>query len=270
MNGFIVIDPTSDVVIVDHEKNVRQDYGQEELAELEASIAENGVRVPIKVRIVDEEIHLYHGYRRWTAIQNLIARGIEVKAVNAEVVKSSLPEDEIFDHFISNSGKPLTDVEKAEGLKKLRNLGYEAQEISKKTGINYQTILALINFAEQATKELKNMVEAGEVNITAGIEIVRGAKKDVDAQKEIIAQVKEAKGKGAKITVAKVKEAVKSDSKTVTLSPKERFSAILDKMAEEYLVETEDYAILDRVFYALFRTETFNVEEVISQIKERV
>jgi transcriptional regulator with XRE-family HTH domain len=67
----------------------------------------------------------------------LIERGVDIKAVPVIAEdRLSNEADRLFTQFISNSGKPFGPIENARLFKRLLDMGWQQQEIAKKTGFS--------------------------------------------------------------------------------------------------------------------------------------
>ena len=138
-----------------------------------------------------------------------------------------------------NSGKPLTDLEKGETLLQLKKYGYTPKELSAKSGMSYIKVTTLLNFAENATKETKELVKQGKASMTAVVEIVRKAKGDTTKQKEILEKATTSTTEGTKIKVKAVSDKqVKSEEsykKLQMLSNKLKYEKEIDKKKHDLL-----------------------------------
>lgn len=105
--------------------------------ELAKSIAENGVREPLKVYLEKDVPYITNGECRYRAVMLLIERGVDIKAVPVIAEdRLSNEADRLFTQFISNSGKPFGPIENARLFKRLMDMGWQQQEIAKKTGFS--------------------------------------------------------------------------------------------------------------------------------------
>lgn len=149
---------------------------RDDLNELKESIRTNGVRVPLEVRLIDEDVFVVSGHRRHKAVMELIAEGEEIKAVPVMPEPKHTSEvDRILNLVVSNSGKPLKPLEIAEVVRRLIAFGWEKQQIAKRLGwkspstvTQHLDMLALpegvkeqvrenVISATEATKVLKNL-----------------------------------------------------------------------------------------------------------------
>lgn len=156
-----------DVIKIDPAYNLR-DLGTPDATDalevLAASLQESGMRVPLLVRLEGEDCVLVQGHRRLTAIQMLIARGTPWELVEcvAEEKKRST-EDRTLDLFLSNDGEPLTEMEKAEGVRRLIQYGWDHAKIAKKLGRTPSYVSALVGY-ERMPEQVKDLVREGSVS----------------------------------------------------------------------------------------------------------
>lgn len=105
--------------------------------DLAESIAENGVREPLKVYLENDVPYVTNGECRLRAVMLLIERGVDIKAVPVMAEDRLANEaDRLFTQFISNSGKPFGPIENAKLFKRLLDMGWQQQDIAKKTGFS--------------------------------------------------------------------------------------------------------------------------------------
>lgn len=115
------------------------------IEELAKSIAEVGVREPLKVSMEDNIPYVTNGECRYRAVMLCIERGIEVKTVPVMGEDRFANEaDRLFTQFVSNSGKPFGPIENAKLFKRLIDMGWQQQDIAKKTGFSGGRISQLL------------------------------------------------------------------------------------------------------------------------------
>ena len=174
---LLKIDPRA--IIVNYDENPRKDYG--DLEELKNSIKENGVRDAVKIKNTKEGIVLVHGFRRMTAVLQLIKEGFEVPRIPATAVSKGYTEqDSLVDHILCNSGKPLTLLEEALTYKSLIDLGYTQTEISKKIGKTQASVSNTLKLAD-LSKKIQNVIIKGKISSSLALEIAKSC--DWDMQK---------------------------------------------------------------------------------------
>ncbi len=188
---FYRIDPTQ-IKVVDG-WNPRGSFDAIKLEELKDSIKENGVLVPLRVKINNEgEIILIDGERRLRAVLMAIREGAEIVSVPAIVERKTMNEiDALVLALTANTGEPLTMVEEAHAIKKLTNYGLKVDEIAKKLGKSIPTILNRIQLLD-ASPEIIDSMENGEISFTDVKKIVKDSD-GLASQKEKLDEVKEKK-----------------------------------------------------------------------------
>lgn len=205
--------------------NIRQiESDADDIALLMESIRENGVRRPIVVKSNQNkeqdgmEYVCVDGHRRLTAVMNLIEQGEEIAYVKAEMVKGMNEEDAVLSMFILNDGKPLSPIEKAEGVRRLIDVyGYSNIEVAKKIGESGATISNLLMLSKMP-KSVKRKIAANIISSTLALEVARSSESEEEFTKKIEELCggdkventdKKKKGKRAKITAKKAKGIVK-------------------------------------------------------------
>ncbi len=109
----------------------------EHIEGLAKSIAENGVREPLKVYLENDVAYVTNGECRLRAVMLLIERGVDIKTVPVMAEdRLSNEADRLFTQFISNSGKPFGPIENAKLFKRLLDMGWQQNDIAKKTGFS--------------------------------------------------------------------------------------------------------------------------------------
>lgn len=165
------------------------------IEQLSRSIAEIGVREPLKVMWEDNKAYITNGHCRYHAIMLAIKNGAEIKSVPVMVEERFSNEaDRIFTQIASNSGKPFTQLEQAKVFKKLLDLGWSQKDIASKAGLSggrVSQILELLTLPEP----VKAMVANGEVSASMAVQTVK-ADGAVKATENLTAAVKEAKKDG--------------------------------------------------------------------------
>lgn len=113
--------------------------------ELAKSIEENGVKEPLKVFIENDIPFVTNGECRYRAIKLLLERGVEVKAVPVMGEdRFANDADRLFTQFLSNSGKQFSAIENARLFKRLLDMGWQQNDIAKKTGFSGGRISQLL------------------------------------------------------------------------------------------------------------------------------
>lgn len=192
---------------VDTGYNVRDLTTPENKAHIEylkASIAENGVKVPLEVRLDGDDVYVVAGHCRHAAVMALIAEGVEIKSVPViPEAKGTSAEDRVLGLIVSNSGKPLSALELAHVIKRLADFGWTDAQIAGRVG--WKSTQQVRNHLELlgAPADVREMVRKGDVSATTAVKVVRREGKQAGAiLKEAKAEA-ERTGKG-KVTQAAV------------------------------------------------------------------
>lgn len=214
---------------IDWESNPRIQYGEkDEWEEFKNQIKIDGVKQPIQITWDDEKGYmLTHGFRRMKAVTELIKEGHDILLVPCFKVKNNM-EQILLDHIVLNSGKELTDLEKAETLIQLSKYGYEPKALAEKTGMSLIKVKTLLTFAADASKVLKDTVKEGKMSFTAASTVVREAKGNTQKQNEVIEKASKSTTK-KKIRVSDVSAAAFNDKtykKLVALLAKTENNAV--------------------------------------------
>jgi ParB family transcriptional regulator, chromosome partitioning protein len=170
--------------------NPRLSFDAQKLEELKESIKENGVLVPLRVKMNnDGEFTLIDGERRLRATLLAISEGAEIVSVPAIVERKTMNEiDATILALTANQGEPLTMMEEANAIKKLQNYGLKPEEIAKKLGKSVPTVYNRLSLLD-ASPELIEQMENGEVSFTDVKKIVNESD-GIESQKEKLEEVK--------------------------------------------------------------------------------
>lgn len=215
------VDPRA--IQFDHTENPRTDYG--DIEQLKASIKENGVRTPIKVKSAGKDqfgnkiYKLVHGFRRLTAVMALIEEGADIARIPATPVAKGYSEtDAIMDHFTENSGKALNALEQAEVFDRLLKFGWEQAEIARKCAVSPSYVSQLMKLA-LAPKSIKETVRKNQISATLVVKLLTKHKEDYSkVNSEIKSALNKLEGKkGGKVT-----------EKTVTVAKVSKYRKIID------------------------------------------
>lgn len=187
---------------VNHETNPRVDYGgvedDGEFTELKNSIKEFGLLQPVYVYIepTDGTLHLAHGFRRMKAIHELIKEGVSIEKIDVKPIEKN-EETILLQHFVQNTGKKLSDLELGDTLLQLSILTGEDNlaSISRRSGIKYEKVVRLINFAKKASTKMKKAVREKKLSIGNAIAIAN-ATDSIAAQNEVLDEASISTGEG--------------------------------------------------------------------------
>jgi ParB family chromosome partitioning protein len=179
---ILSVDPRN--IVIKEGFNVRQDMG--DLEALMYSLVESGQQVPIKCAKVrgEEKYELIEGHRRIMAINMALERGLEFPYVKVEMFSGS-DEDRLFTMLITGTGqKQLTELEQAEGFKRLINFGYKKDDIAKKVGLSPAQVYNMIQLANVPQK-IKIRIAENKISGNTVIQLIREVK-DSEEQIKIV------------------------------------------------------------------------------------
>jgi ParB-like chromosome segregation protein Spo0J len=188
------------------------DYA-EHIAQIGDSILANGYLrdKPLAGYVAREDgkdtIYLTDGHSRLEAVAYANARGAEIASLPI-VTKPAGTQiaDLTIGLVISNSGKPLTPIEKAAVCKRLIGYGMDEATIAKRLGFTKQYVSDLL-LAIAAPQSIRTMVETGEVSAANAVTAIKThGEKASGALTEKLAEAK-ASGK-KKVTQASFKTKV--------------------------------------------------------------
>lgn len=187
------VDPTQ--IIIQNNWNPRVSFDAIKLEELKESIKENGVLVPIRVKINNSgEMILIDGERRLRATLLAIKEGAEIVSIPAIVERKTMNEiDQLILALTANTGEPLSMIEEANAIKKLQNYGLKVADIAKKLGKSIPTINNRLSLLD-ASPELIDEMQNGEISFGELKKIVNESD-GIEDQKEKVKEVKEKKAK---------------------------------------------------------------------------
>jgi ParB-like partition proteins len=196
---IMLVDPKNIVIVGD---NIRQDLG--DIEQLASSIAEVGIQIPLKGKKVrgEDKFELVDGHRRFTAIQLLLSRGVDIGFIPVSPYLGN-SEDRLITMLATGVGqKELTPVEQADGVKKLLSFGYNTDEIAKKIGKSLPHIYHLLKLSE-APRSIKKLIADGKVSANVVVEIIREFPDDEEKQIEKIKGLVEVATERGKTKVTK-------------------------------------------------------------------
>lgn len=140
------------------------------------AIKENGNDTfpPITIYQEGEHIYVMAGWCRRRAHILAMEEGAEVKGILCMNAGKRSPEEMALDVLSSNDGLPLTPLEKAQAVKRLRSFMWSVEEIAKRRGWSVSTVRNLLALVE-APEPVKEMVRTGEVSATQAVSEMRKA-----------------------------------------------------------------------------------------------
>lgn len=173
---------------------------------LAAYMVDGGIYPPLEVRVRPEGgVYVVDGHRRRRALLKVADKmrdGDGNLWVNV-IQFTGNDADRIARIITSAEGRALSQLEVADGYKRLSALNWTPEQIAKKVGKTRQHVDQLLILAN-ANTDVQQLVQAGTVSATTAIDTVR--KQGEDAGKTLAAEVEKAKAAGkAKVTAATIK-----------------------------------------------------------------
>jgi ParB family chromosome partitioning protein len=173
------IDPR--IIELDESYNVRVSLnGIDELAQ---SIKENGVKVPMSVRIDGDRVLLVRGHRRFAAVQKLIEEGIEILNVPCTSERMG-EEDRVLDLIISNDGEKLNPLEMGEVFQRLVNFGWNQVKIAQRAGTTQANVSSCLKLVSAPVKAKQAIID-GIMASSLVLSIVNESKTEKEINEKI-------------------------------------------------------------------------------------
>jgi len=201
-----------------HEKdgwNVRDETPEyiEHIDNLAISIAEIGVKEPLKCYFEGDILYVSNGHSRLRAVKQAEETfGIEIKAVPVLLEeRTSNDADRCLTLLTSNSGKPLTILERAKVYKRLLGFSWSVKEIAQKSGVSIKIVNQAIELC--AMPEIAhNLVREGKASASLALEAVKNGELDklTEAAKNADGKVTRQKLDGQKRAAYGYKSTVKA------------------------------------------------------------
>lgn len=242
----------------------------EDMIELKASIAKNGVKTPVtlyRTKLNDGfEYQLVHGYRRMNAVTSLIKENPNlVIKIPAIIISKPSDLEILLDHITLNSGKQLPPAQLAGIIIDLETkFGLSRAEISTYTGFTQARISQIVKFKELLDND-SQLKEIAKKGLVAPSELSEQMKKseDIEETKAIIEiAIEEAEKNGKKKVTKKDIEAVKNK-----LAPTPEIQAEIKKEEIEEKTDTTDPKVIDFGTIKALNPKGYNKEAHIASLK---
>lgn len=165
---------------------------------LAQSIAQVGVRTPLKAIFRDGEAFIRSGHCRLAAsLRAIEVYGAELKTVPVMAEdRYATDADQVLGQIIDNEGKPLTAFEKAKVYKRLMDLGWDQTSIAAKSGVSQSHVSQVLDML-LLPNNIREMVARGEVSATLAIQTFKACNEDgEEAYKQLKEAVTAAKSEG--------------------------------------------------------------------------
>lgn len=237
------IDPTK--IVVQNGFNPRLSFDSNKLEDLKNSIIANGVRVPLIVKLNnDNQFVLIDGERRLRATLMAIEEGNQIVSVPCRVERKQMTEiDMLTLAMTANESERLTPVEEARAFDRLRNYGLNVSDIAKKIGKSPTFVNNRLSLLDASPEVLKE-VEEKNITFTEVKEIVE-ASDGIESQKEKLEEVKAKKEE---------KKAKKAANKSKAVYDKKQWVEVSEEMFE-WLVELNKEQNIEQVKDLLLKVQ---------------
>jgi len=144
------------------------------IRQMAEAIKENGNEAfpPITIYQDGEEVFVRAGWCRRRAHELAMDEGAPIKGIVCITVTKGKPEDATLNILSSNDGLPLTQMEKAEAIARLKKFSWSPADIARKTGWSVNTILNLLELYN-APDVIATMVANKEVSATFATKLMK-------------------------------------------------------------------------------------------------
>lgn len=154
---------------------------------------------PITIHQEEGKIYVVAGYCRRRAFVLAKQEGAPVKGIMA-VANTQNEAERALDLLNSNDGLPLTMMEQAHAVQRLRSFQWEPAEIAKRRGVSVTAIQNLLSLLD-VPAEVKQLVTDGKVSASLAVKTVK--KEGEGAAETLNKAVEKAKGAGKERATAK-------------------------------------------------------------------
>ena len=203
---------------IDPAYNVRDMKDPETIAHvrwLADSIKENGVKVPLEVRLDGEDIYIVAGHCRHAGTMLAIKEGADIATVMViPEPKGTNEVERTLNLVTSNSGKALTPLAVAEVVRRLLAFGWTNEAIAKRLG--WKSVATVENAVTLlgATPEVHEMVRNGAVSASTASKVV---KKEGSKAGAVLKAAAAATGKATTKSIRKSKGEFEPNPKNVAM-----------------------------------------------------
>jgi ParB/RepB/Spo0J family partition protein len=243
-----------DRIRVEDLERLRKTLDEEKLKQLAETYRTQGVIQPIEV---DENLTVITGERRWRA-----AKLAGLKKIPCRIIKGLTPDQKLERRLIENiHHEPLTELEKAEAIKKLMELKkWNTSVAATNLGMSPSYLLHLLSLLE-APYEVKRIVEEGKLDTNTAAEITYLLKDKPEEAVEVVRKVAKAERNRRELARRLVKE-VKLKERKVEV-PEGEFNVIYADPPWEY-----DFSV-DEARSIPMHYPTMKLEEICSYLKDK-
>jgi len=138
---------------------------------------------PITITQEGDKIAVMAGWCRRRAHVLAMDEGAPIKGIQCLAAGKKKPEEVTLDILTSNSGLPLSAMERAKAIKRLQSFLWSPADIAKKTGWSVTTVNNLIQLYD-SPDAITAMVQSGQVSATLATKLVKEKGADA-AQSEL-------------------------------------------------------------------------------------
>ncbi|HEY4311627.1 MAG TPA: ParB/RepB/Spo0J family partition protein [Pirellulales bacterium] len=164
-----------DPALICRPAQVRTDFDEQALAELQASIAEVGILQPILVRLEEGKITVLDGERRIRAAITLGLKAVPVIFGEEKLDSAAVKQRQLIANTIRQDLSPL---EQADAIRSMMlESGCTAGEVARKIAKSPATVSKLLSLLE-LPPDLRQRVASGEIGLCAGHELARSMRQD--------------------------------------------------------------------------------------------
>lgn len=171
----------------------------EHVEQLAKSIAEVGVREPLKVYVENDIPYVTNGECRYRAVMLLIERNALPEKFTVPVMNEGRyanEADRLFTQFISNSGKPFGPIENARLFKRLVDMGWAQKDIAGKSGMTGGRISQILEL-NTLPVSLQQLIIEGKASANMVLQVFKKHNGNLDAAyAELTAAIGEAQKQG--------------------------------------------------------------------------
>lgn len=182
------IDPRT--ITIKEGYNPRIDF---DLPELIASIRENGVLVPIRIRRTRDGVNiLTDGERRYRAVMQLIDEGTPILSIPCLLEKATSDAEVLLNAVLANTGKPFTALEESDAYRRFLAWGWSVEQLAQRLGKSVSTVrnsLALLDAAPAVIEALQD----GAISKSEAVAVVREARRTDEEQATLVERRQTAK-----------------------------------------------------------------------------
>lgn len=201
-----IAEGTKDVFMIDPLKlKVREGWNvrnydepetQEHIDWLSKDIAKVGVKRPLIIVKVEDDVFIDQGHCRYFATMRALENGAEIKAVPCIAQdRFSSEEDRLAEMITDNEGKPLSPLERAEVYHRFIGFGWDVPRIAERFSRTTKHVTDMLDL-RAAGSGVTDLVKQGVVSATLAHETVKtvGATKAAEVLTQAV-QTAQAAGK---------------------------------------------------------------------------